>query len=888
MSDVVTVTVRVIDVDKAKADLQQLEAEMRKVAREAIAESQVVIAAQREATAAINARAGAMKSLATAARDAATTMVQASKVEQREMLESIRLAEARAKAPSTGGGARGLLGDIGSLADTLSVGQAALGVVQAAATQVGEAMRFAVGEAAAYESTMQALEIASQRTGSNFAANKQIVEEFSDAISSPDAVAKAVGTFATMNLSMDEQRKLITGIRDGIVAMGGDVNEQLPLMAQAIKNGESAQLENMGVVTSVDQMYRQYADTLGTTVDKLNQHQKEQAIVNGVVRESGTYAGEALKSTDTYKGSVNNLNAALKDLGRTTGDEWLPTLKNLNNMLADGIRGFTELRKQNPGAIHFGVNANYGLGTDGKPIDAFRPPKIPTPLLQKAGLGYGAEGDAAVIRARKEAEAETASKRERVPAAARANEATQQAERTAADQKRLREELRRDLLIIGKTGRSLDLAQEKLWYDERKALAHGNDALLRQAKEADRLRRLAINKKYDKLELEQSAQAAAESKQTEARNAVALKRLGISGDGIIEKASDPKQASSALRQSFEEHFSKRDKAGKDAEDLKLKTFEKGSDLIEDALVSGANLMANAIRNGEAPSAGSMASTFGGVAGAAIGLLGGPAGAAVGAQIGSVAGNLIGAYLDQGDVAAKKQEDAARLQIEAANKQFDLYLRQDRTERDIEQQLEADERAIADKADLKAAEAQGPEAVQALQHKIDNREKAISAREEFFSRSGTLASAAGLSDEDQEYFRSSLRYYLADDDNNKTIWRDGKNFYTDPSMMGDLSEKDIEHLKNKPEFANIDFNLLKKAFGVGVGKAKPEDGADKNRVLPGSSPQTPMYTIVTNVKDFRDAFPASAAYRSSGPGTSRRDGPSLSGRAADTGQSIAAG
>lgn len=830
---------------------------------------------------------------------------------------------------------------------------AAIGTVSIALYAFGNAATFAVEQAALYESSMKTLEIVSQRTGGSFIANKKLVEEFSDAISSPAAAAQAVRVFQTMNLSLADQRKLISSIRDGIVAMGGDVNEQLPIMALAIKRGEGELLDNMGVVSTVEQMYKRFAAAIGTTADKLDDAQRAQAIINGVLRETATFAGTAERSTETYKGSVANLNAALRDFAKHEGDGALPTLRNLNNLLAEGIRRFGKLRQSSMEAASFGTAANYGLGNDGRPLEAYRAPAVPTPLIvspEKAD-----EARAQHVRRAKQAEedAEKARQKARDDAAEakkKADDAAKQAaQRAAADQKRLQEELHRELATTGKSGRDLELAQERLWYDERVKLAHGNAKLLEDLKLAHNQRLREIDKKHPPM-VQSGINTTARALQF----------------GMGQVASPPGPSTfdgtmglGRLALGPERGFATKDpldwsaSGGKALPAAALEGIKPDwTDAIRQATESGLMGAIEATAKGDLGGLqGALQSVMAKSADPLVSALAGPAGLAI------TFGSMLISGIAGAAQRAKQEAEAIKQHIKDLEDRYgppktkqnqiiddwnddqkrrDLYQKKGALEkdvRDIEGQLKLTSlpesmremltRQLRNKTgelsgvnkDIGAIDAQ----YQSALNLTDAQERAATqanAMADAMERNAQVATMlesaqAGLAGAqirndlatgkiDQTTYDQRMAYATAEAGTQRVaddlieMMLGGKTDRASAAAASISVESTLEALRSNPSLKFEDvgnqlgdrkmFDLLVTALQA-EGLNKSTADADSKRALPGSSPQTPMYTVVTNVKDFRDAFPASTAYRAAGAGTTRRDGPPLGGRGTSGGRSV---
>ena len=167
-----------------------------------------------------------------------------------------------------------------------------------------------------YELKMKSLEVVTRNASISFGQAKSIFESFNDGLQSEDAILTATRTFSTLGINAGQARELISGLRDGIVAMGGDVSEQLPLMALAFKRQESALLDNAGITANLDVMYKEYAKSIGTTVDKLTTQQKVQASVIGSLKELRTYQGLAAMQQDGLTGAFTKSNLQWERTGR--------------------------------------------------------------------------------------------------------------------------------------------------------------------------------------------------------------------------------------------------------------------------------------------------------------------------------------------------------------------------------------------------------------------------------------------------------------------------------------------------------------------------------------------------------------------------------------------
>lgn len=173
---------------------------------------------------------------------------------------------------------------------------------------------------AEYQQTMMTLEVVARNTGVQFSGAKRLIDEFNDGLSDEKSIAGAVRNFSSMGISLKQQEELIRAMRNGIVAMGGDVSTQLPLMALAIKRNSSELLDNMGITKNVDEMYKEYAKSIGLSVKELNQQQKDTAVINGVLKELAQYNGIADKSLQGLNGQMAKAQVNANKLWVTFGN----------------------------------------------------------------------------------------------------------------------------------------------------------------------------------------------------------------------------------------------------------------------------------------------------------------------------------------------------------------------------------------------------------------------------------------------------------------------------------------------------------------------------------------------------------------------------------------
>lgn len=86
--------------------------------------------------------------------------------------------------------------------------------------------------------------------------------------------------------------------------MGGELKENLDAITMAIQTGSVDTFKNMGLLIDLNQAQREYAKTLGVTVDVLDEQGKQQAILNAVLDKGAQkfkdVDGSLKKNIDTW------------------------------------------------------------------------------------------------------------------------------------------------------------------------------------------------------------------------------------------------------------------------------------------------------------------------------------------------------------------------------------------------------------------------------------------------------------------------------------------------------------------------------------------------------------------------------------------------------------
>lgn len=137
--------------------------------------------------------------------------------------------------------------------------------------------------------------------------------------------------------SIDEFTGLMEVARAKAAETGRSVTEAFDWMVTGIGRASPQILDNVNIVLDADTVFRQYAATIGTTADKLDDAQKKQAVLNAVLAQNAggmaANVSEAAKAAEAYE----RLGASMENLKATLGVAFVPLMSAVVDTLAGGV-----------------------------------------------------------------------------------------------------------------------------------------------------------------------------------------------------------------------------------------------------------------------------------------------------------------------------------------------------------------------------------------------------------------------------------------------------------------------------------------------------------------------------------------------------------------------
>lgn len=154
-----------------------------------------------------------------------------------------------------------------------------------------------------------------------------------------------------------------------------DLAEAVMSATEGLKNENSILVDNAGVTKNVSVMWKEYAASIGTTVDKLTTAQKIEAEVAGLRNETRFQTGDLAKLQDTLAGSQAKAAMSGELLARAYGSAMAPAVQAVTEIFGGFLSALTEVVNAAPelaaGLTGAGV-AITGLLVAQKAVVAFK------------------------------------------------------------------------------------------------------------------------------------------------------------------------------------------------------------------------------------------------------------------------------------------------------------------------------------------------------------------------------------------------------------------------------------------------------------------------------------------------------------------------------------
>src|SRR5690554_6013932 len=191
--------------------------------------------------------------------------------------------------------------------------------------------RSAVQAASELAAAMTGLRSVVEGTGGSFSTAQRFINEFiADGLVPATNAINAYKNLALRGYDTTQIEKTLIALKDS-AAFGRQsaltMGEAIEGATEGLKNENSVLVDNAGVTKNVAQMWKTYAESIGTTAQNLTKQQKIQAEVQGIMEETRYQVGDAAKLTAGYAGQVAALTTSFYNLKVAIGSAIIPILQ---------------------------------------------------------------------------------------------------------------------------------------------------------------------------------------------------------------------------------------------------------------------------------------------------------------------------------------------------------------------------------------------------------------------------------------------------------------------------------------------------------------------------------------------------------------------------------
>ena len=128
----------------------------------------------------------------------------------------------------------------------------------------------------------------------------------------------------------DDMGKLMEIARVRGTAMGLSVAQAFDNLVTGLGRGSALILDNLGIMVDADATNKEYAASVGKTVEQLTEQEKKQALVNRTLKEA---TGQTLPAASAYE----RMSAAMSDMKVELGELFNPAIAAAADLIASGI-----------------------------------------------------------------------------------------------------------------------------------------------------------------------------------------------------------------------------------------------------------------------------------------------------------------------------------------------------------------------------------------------------------------------------------------------------------------------------------------------------------------------------------------------------------------------
>jgi hypothetical protein len=175
----------------------------------------------------------------------------------------------------------------------------------------------AMSEAANYSILLKGQEAYASQTGKSLSGISKVIQRASKHMLSYKEAATSAALATTSGLTTKQIEKMTEAALGASVALGRNMSDSMDRLTRGIVKAEPEILDELGIIIRLDNVYKEYADTLGVATASLSEHEKMQARTVAILGQAEDKYGDIGDAIEGNQFEV--FGAAVLDIARNAG-----------------------------------------------------------------------------------------------------------------------------------------------------------------------------------------------------------------------------------------------------------------------------------------------------------------------------------------------------------------------------------------------------------------------------------------------------------------------------------------------------------------------------------------------------------------------------------------
>ena len=217
---------------------------------------------------------------------------------------------------------------------------------------ISMAINSSIQDASQLNNSLTGLRSIVEGMGGDFNKAKKVIQSFTaDGLVTTEEAAVSLKNLIAKGFSLDQAEQMMLRFKDA-ASFGRQASlwlgEAIAGATEGIKNENSMLVDNAGVTKNVSVMVTEYAKALGIKENALTAAQRNEAVYQGILKETKFQVGDSAKLTESYSWQVAKLNATKTQLSQTIGNILLPAMTSFLSVISPAIQKVLQWTQENP------------------------------------------------------------------------------------------------------------------------------------------------------------------------------------------------------------------------------------------------------------------------------------------------------------------------------------------------------------------------------------------------------------------------------------------------------------------------------------------------------------------------------------------------------------